>query len=338
MQLQRDLISVVIPAYNQPQYLRSALQSIVDQDYRPIEVIVSDDCSPTVLQPVTDEFSQHQSDLFTVRYFRAAANRGVIDNFRFAVEQARGTYLVPMAHDNRFVDRRFFTEAVRIMGGRADCHLCYGNAFYENSDRKALNIPVNISLDDGWAMLEGKDFIRLYRRGGMDWSQAIVLDNGMAHSLGAYDVPYVVNGAIARRFGISQDDMFSYVFLLSAMGSVGLCEKPVCEIGTPPESYSRSAAWKGTKAKVKFFIFYNIWRGDIRGKYAPDVRQMARKQALQYADRILDPRMGSYYRWAPHFLLMMGLGVLNGAWSEIRYAFKRGVNIIRPNTFKKTGK
>lgn len=233
MQLQRDLISVVIPAYNQPQYLRSALQSIVDQDYRPIEVIVSDDCSPTVLQPVTDEFSQHQSDLFTVRYFRAAANRGVIDNFRFAVEQARGAYLVPMAHDNRFVDRRFFTEAVRIMGGRADCHLCYGNAFYENSDRKALNIPVNISLDDGWAMLEGKDFIRLYRRGGMDWSQAIVLDNGMAHSLGAYDVPYVVNGAIARRFGISQDDMFSYVFLLSAMGSVGLCEKPVCEIGTP---------------------------------------------------------------------------------------------------------
>jgi hypothetical protein len=199
-----------------------------------------------------------------------------------------------------------------------------------------LNIPGHISFDDGWAVLEGRDFIRLYRRGGLDWSQAIVLDNGMAHSLGAYDVPYVVNGAIARRLGISQDDMFSYVFLLSAMGSVGLCRKPVCEIGTPPESYSRSAAWINTKARVKFFIFYNLWRSSIKGAYAADVRQMALRQALQYADRILDRRMGAYYGWHPPFLLMCAFGLVKSAWSAVRYAVKRGVNLIRPNTFKKT--
>jgi glycosyltransferase involved in cell wall biosynthesis len=336
MHLKENLISVVIPAYNQPQYLRAALQSVVEQDYRPIEVIVSDDCSPTVLKPVADQFSSSQNDSFKIRYSRSASNRGVIDNFRYAVGQAEGRYLVPLPHDNRFVDRRFFTEAMQTMSGRQDCHLCYGNAFYEKSERKALNIPDSISFNAGWAVLEGKDFIRLYRRGGLDWSQAIMLDNAMAHSLGVYDEPYVVNGAIAKRLGISQDDMFSYIFLLSAMGSVGLCEKPVCEIGTPQESYSRSAAWIDTKAKVKFFIFYNIWRSDIKGKYAADVRQVALKQALQYVDRIVDGRMGNYYEWRSGIILMMGLGLVKGAWSRLRRTYKRAVNTIRPNTFKKT--
>ena len=47
MPLKENLVSIVIPAYNQPDYLRRALQSAVEQLYRPLEVIVSDDCSPT---------------------------------------------------------------------------------------------------------------------------------------------------------------------------------------------------------------------------------------------------------------------------------------------------
>ena len=38
-----------------------------------------------------------------------------MDNFRFTVDQARGKFLVPFAHDNRFIDRSFIAEAVRVM-------------------------------------------------------------------------------------------------------------------------------------------------------------------------------------------------------------------------------
>jgi len=338
MKFRQDLISVVIPAYNQPHYLRRALQSVLEQDYRPIEVIVSDDCSPTVLKPIVDEFASALSDSFKIKYFRSATNRGFVDNFKFAIEQTEGRYLVPLPHDNRFLERRFFSEALRVMTDDPDCHLCYANASFERGDREALNIPASIAFDGEWAVIEGNEFIRLYRRGGMDWSQAMVLDNAKALTLGAYDLPYVVNGVIAKKFGIAQDDAFSYVFLLSAVGRVGLCRTAVCEIGMPLESYSRSASWRDTKAKVKFFIFYNIWRSDLKGKYATDVRQMAFKQALQYTDRILDIRMGRHYRWQPMFLLMAGFGVLKWAWGTVRMSYKLAVNTIRPGTFKKTNK
>lgn len=331
------LLSVVTPAYNQPAYLHRALQSVADQSYRPIEVIVADDCSPHSLEPVVRKFAGAESDAFKIRYLRHPQNRGVIDNFRSAVAQATGKYLVPLPHDNRFIDNGFFSESIQLMIDHPDCHLCYGNAVFENSDRQALNIPDSIPFRDGWALMDGKDFIRLYRRGGMDFSQAMVLDHEMALSLNAYDEPFVVNGAVARRLGIAQDDLFSYVFLLSAIGSIALCEKRVCEIGVPRESYSRSnRSWNDTKGKVKFVIFYNIYRAEIKGRYAADVKRMAVKQALQYADRIFDIRIARYYRWSPGILLLMSLSVVKRGWSEIRYIFKRAVNLIRPNTFKKT--
>ena len=52
MRLHANMVSVVIPAFNQPAYLRRALQSVVEQLHRPLEVIVADDCSPILLEPV----------------------------------------------------------------------------------------------------------------------------------------------------------------------------------------------------------------------------------------------------------------------------------------------
>jgi glycosyltransferase involved in cell wall biosynthesis len=337
MGLIENMVSVVIPAYNQPTYLRRALISVLEQTYRPIEVIVADDCSPSSLEPVIGDFTRMQDEHFKIRYFRHAQNLGVIENFHSGVAQAKGKYLVPMPHDNRFTDRGFFAESVKIMSRQSDCHLCYGNARYENSQRMALSIPAVVTFRDGWALLEGKNFIQLYRRGGMDWSQAMVLDHEMALALNVYHEPYVISGALSRRLGIAQDDAFSYVFLLSGMGAVALCEKPVCEIGTPPESYSRSnRSWKDTKGKVKFVIFYNISRADVKGKYAFQVKKMAFKQSLYYADCILDSRIADYYHWQFGIILLMGFSFLKKSWIAIKYFVKRGVNVVRQDTFKKT--
>ncbi len=109
------MVSVVIPAYNQPTYLRRALTSAWEQTYRPIEVIVVDDCSPNSLEPVIGDFARMEDEQFNIRYFRQAQNLGVIENFHSGVAQAKGKYLVPLPHDNRFTDKRFFEESVEIM-------------------------------------------------------------------------------------------------------------------------------------------------------------------------------------------------------------------------------
>ena len=78
---------------------------------------------------------------------------------------------MPFAHDNRFIDRSFIAEAVRMMQTHPACHLCLANSVFENSERRMLEIPGSLGTQDGWAVLGGADFIRLYRRGGLDWTK-----------------------------------------------------------------------------------------------------------------------------------------------------------------------
>jgi glycosyltransferase involved in cell wall biosynthesis len=330
--------SVVIPAYNQPAYLRQALRSTVAQTHRPLEVIVSDDCSPVMIEPITREFKETQDHQLTFRFFRQSRNLGVMDNFRFAVEQATGKYLVPMAHDNRFIDRNFIAGAVEVMAAQRACHLCIANSVYENSDRQMLDIPDGLNAANGWTVMNGSDFIRRYRRGGLDWTQAIILDHEMARELKAYDEPFMVNASLARRLNSGEDNVCAYVFILSAVGSVAVNPKCVCEIGTPKDSYSRSdPRWLRTKQKVKFVILYNLHRADLKGPHAGVVRRMAYKQALDYLDHICDRRIASYYHYHPKIILLMMISIVRRPWTEMRYAIKRmiGRNPFTGKPFKK---
>ncbi len=338
MNLDPSKVSLVIPAYNQPEYLRRALQSAIEQTHRPLEIIVSDDGSPTPLEPVVKEFTEQPSDQLSIRFFHQPINLGVMDNFLFTVRKATGKYLMPFAHDNRFIDRSFLAEAVDLMQSRPGCHLCFANAVFENSSREMLSAPERLAASGGWVVIPGDEFIRNYRRGGLDWSQAVVVDHAMASSLKAYEGPFMVNRTLAQRLRIAEDNVYAYLFLLSAVGSVAFSPKLVCEIGTPAESYSRSdPTWNRTKKKVKFIIFFNLYRAELKGPHAAAVTKMAFKQAIDYVDFICDFKIAAYYHYHPMFLLLVMLSVLRRPWIELSYLIKRrlGRNPITGKVFKK---
>ena len=66
---EKPLVSIAIPAYNKPEYTRKTLKSIVEQTYRPIEVVLSDDASPEPLEPLVNEIARYQDDNLAVKLF-----------------------------------------------------------------------------------------------------------------------------------------------------------------------------------------------------------------------------------------------------------------------------
>ena len=56
---QNPLVSIIVPSYNQGRFIRRTLDSILSQDYRPIELIVIDGASTDDTLSILREFSHH---------------------------------------------------------------------------------------------------------------------------------------------------------------------------------------------------------------------------------------------------------------------------------------
>ena len=53
-----DRISVIVPVYKTEKYLESCVQSIVDQTYKDLEIILVDDESPDNCPEICDEWAK----------------------------------------------------------------------------------------------------------------------------------------------------------------------------------------------------------------------------------------------------------------------------------------
>ena len=91
-------LTVCIPAYNRPDYLRDALTSLCGQglNREGLVVVVSDDASPTSLEPVVAEYE----DRLQIVYCRSQSNIGHIANFARAFELAQSRYVSFLPHDD----------------------------------------------------------------------------------------------------------------------------------------------------------------------------------------------------------------------------------------------
>src|SRR4030066_1585407 len=86
------LISVGIATYNRPEGLRRTLECITRQTYQNLEIIISDNCSPsTDTERVVQEFQQNDG---RIRFFKQKKNYGSFFNFRFVLEKANGEFFM----------------------------------------------------------------------------------------------------------------------------------------------------------------------------------------------------------------------------------------------------
>jgi len=105
---QRDLprVSVGMPVYNGAGYLSDAIESVLNQSFRSLELIICDNASTDDTERICREFLARDS---RIRYHRNETNLGAAANYNLAFERARGEYFKWSSHDDLcgedFLDR-----------------------------------------------------------------------------------------------------------------------------------------------------------------------------------------------------------------------------------------
>ena len=109
--MDKPMISVVLPNYNHAQYIGDALESIVSQSYRPLEVIVIDDGSTDNSVEIIDKFVGKYP---FVRLIRNKTNLGTVAAAKRGEAIASGYYLHRMAADE-IVLSGFYEKLINIL-------------------------------------------------------------------------------------------------------------------------------------------------------------------------------------------------------------------------------
>lgn len=95
------LISVIVLSYNSSDTIIDTLDSILKQDYTPIELIISDDCSTDKTVELTNNWiAKHKHRFLKIKTLTAQQNRGITANLSAAILTANGDYIKPIAADD----------------------------------------------------------------------------------------------------------------------------------------------------------------------------------------------------------------------------------------------
>ncbi len=116
-------VTVLTCVYNGDRFLRDAVQSILDQDFRDFEYVVVDDGSTDDTAAILKEFAVRDRRIRPI--FKE--HTGIADSVNVGLAQARGTYVARMDADDVSMPYRL-TEQVALLDARPDVVLVGGVA------------------------------------------------------------------------------------------------------------------------------------------------------------------------------------------------------------------
>lgn len=118
----RPTVSVAILSYNQRDYLRECIDSILAQDYPDIEIVVADDGSTDGTAAMVEDLAARHPGRFVLEL--SPVQRGITANANAAHFACTGDYIAWMGGDDLMLPGKIRRQ-VEVMESNPDCALCY---------------------------------------------------------------------------------------------------------------------------------------------------------------------------------------------------------------------
>lgn len=118
--MREELISVIVPVYNVENYLDKCLESITNQTYRHIEIILLDDGSTDGSGIKCDEWAERDWRIRVIH----KKNEGLSETRNKGLKEAKGKYIAWVDSDD-YVDNQFLEKLYKLLiENNADMSMC----------------------------------------------------------------------------------------------------------------------------------------------------------------------------------------------------------------------
>lgn len=95
-----ELVSVIVPMYNHARYIQQCLDSVYNEDYPNIELIIIDDGSNDESVEVAKKWREYHQGKLHRFHIETQENRGICKTLNKLISLAQGEYILPLASDD----------------------------------------------------------------------------------------------------------------------------------------------------------------------------------------------------------------------------------------------
>lgn len=157
----RETISVVIPVYNTEKYLKQCIDSVLNQTYHELEIILIDDGSTDNSGKICDEYAVKDARIYVIHQ----KNGGLSQARNSGIEFSHGQYLIFIDSDD-YINKQMIEKLYHaIKETKADLGICDFDFYYEEDSQipyKQCISPIKseilstqdavnkLLLDEGW--------------------------------------------------------------------------------------------------------------------------------------------------------------------------------------------
>lgn len=141
--LKAPMVSVVMSSYNREELTERAMNSLINQTYKDIEIIVFNDASSDNTAAVLNDFAYRDK---RVKVFHNEKNKGLIHNLNRGLDIARGKYIVRMDDDDVSLPTRI-EKQVEFMEKNPQ-YVVAGTSYYMDEEKPEQAVFMDSSWRD----------------------------------------------------------------------------------------------------------------------------------------------------------------------------------------------
>ena len=124
------LVSVVVPCYNHEKYVKETIESIINQTYKNIELIVIDDGSKDNSVEAIKEMIPACEKRFPRFEFRHRENKGLSATLNEMVDWAEGKYFTGCASDDIMLPSKISLLVEKLESSDDSYSVAFGDAIF----------------------------------------------------------------------------------------------------------------------------------------------------------------------------------------------------------------
>ncbi len=123
------LVSIIIPSYNQGQYIRDTIESCLSQDYRPIEILIIDGASEDSTLDVLRSYESTPEVAWI-----SEKDSGVAEAVNKGLKRARGEFAGIQSSDDTYNVTNAVSQAVGHLQASPELGLVYSDWIYVDAE------------------------------------------------------------------------------------------------------------------------------------------------------------------------------------------------------------